>query len=80
MQDRSNDARIEQASEWFEGSMDVVELIYNSNVGGSDQERASLNWHLTTKEKHDVIENIQTKENKRALNKLRTLLHSEVDP
>jgi len=77
MQDRSNDARMEQASEWFDAPMDVVELIYDSNKGSSEQMRASLSWHLTTKEKHDIIEKIKTEENKKALKKLRALLHSE---
>ena len=77
MQDRSNDSRIEQASKWFDAPLDVVELVYDSNKGSSDQKRASLSWHLTTKEKHDIIEKIKSEENKRALNKLRTLLHGE---
>lgn len=76
MQDRANDARIEQAKEWLDAPMDVVELIYDSN-NGTDQERASLNWHLTTKEKYSIIENIRSEENKKALNMLRALLHSE---
>ncbi len=77
MQDRSNDARIEQANEWFDAPMDVVELVYDSNNGTSEQKRASLSWHLTTKEKNDVIERIKTEENKKALNRLRALLHNE---
>ena len=77
MQDRSNDVRIEQASEWFDAPLDIVELVYGSNKGSSDQKRASLSWHLTTREKHDIIEKIKTEENRRALNKLRALLHGE---
>ena len=77
MQDRSNDARMEQASEWFGAPMDVVELIYDSNKGSSEQKRASLSWHLTTKEKHDIIEKIENEENRKALNLLRALVHGE---
>ena len=77
MQDRSNDARIEQASEWFDAPLDVVELVYDSNKGSSDHRRASLSWHLTDKEKDDIIEKIKTVENKKALNKLSVLLHGD---
>ncbi|MCP4460521.1 MAG: patatin-like phospholipase family protein [Cytophagales bacterium] len=77
MQDRSNDSRIEQASKWFDAPMDIVELIYDSNENDTDQKRASLSWHLTTKEKHDIIKKIEEEGNKKALNKLRALIHSE---
>lgn len=76
IQDRNNDVRIEQAREWFRGDFETVEFIYGTS-GDSEQERASLSWHLTTKEKQSVIGSIDSPENKKALSYLRALAHSE---
>jgi hypothetical protein len=77
IQDRNNDVRIEQAKEWFDGRFQTVEFIYDNRRDGTEQERASLSWHLTTKEKQSVIHNIRTVPNKKALRDLRALAHSE---
>ncbi len=77
MQDINNDVKLEEAKEWFEGPLDVVEIAYDSfqNTNGeSEIERASLSWHLTTREKKNIIENINIKSNKEALLKLKQLL------
>lgn len=77
MQDINNDARIEQAKSWFEGSLNVVEIAYDSfqnTRSGSDAERASLSWHLTTREKRNVIDNINIPSNKEAIQKLKELV------
>ncbi len=83
MQDINNDARIEQAREWFEGGLDVIEIAYDSYdmvSVESEVERASLSWHLTSKEKKNIIENIDIPSNKEALLKLRELLKSSSTP
>ena len=77
IQDRNNDVRIEQAKEWFNGGLETVEFIYDSKRDNTEQERASLSWHLTTKEKKSIINNIRTVPNKKALRDLRALAHSE---
>ncbi len=41
-----------------------------------EQERASLSWHLTTREKHSIKRTIYEKNNQKALNTLRNLLNN----
>ena len=77
MQDISNDIRLEQAKDWFEGDMDVIEIAYDSEANTENEseiERASLSWHLTAKEKQNIIEDINIPSNKEALQELRDLL------
>ena len=77
MQDINNDSRIEQAKDWFEGPFDVVEIAYDSYQNAtaeSEVERASLSWHLTAREKKNIIKNIDIESNKKALSELKNLL------
>jgi hypothetical protein len=87
MQDINNDARVEQMKDWFEGDLDVIEIAYDSfEASDSDLdsksdkdkeiERASLSWHLTTKEKQNLIENINIESNRNAIKKLQNILES----
>jgi hypothetical protein len=76
IQDRNNDVGIEQAKSWLDGRLETVEFIYDTS-SATDEERASLSWHLTTREKESIIGNIRTEVNKKALSKLRALAHSE---
>ncbi|WP_420315647.1 patatin-like phospholipase family protein [Ekhidna sp.] len=83
MQDINNDIRIEQMKSWFDGDVDIIELAYDSyqnNGNPSEAERASLSWHLTTKEKQHVIENINIESNQKAINKLKDLLKNSSTP
>lgn len=83
MQDINNDLRIEQMKEWFEGEVDVVEIAYDSfdqKKATTDVERASLSWHLTTKEKQHIIENINIESNRAALKRLQDLLKNSSTP
>ncbi|MEQ9405488.1 MAG: patatin-like phospholipase family protein [Cyclobacteriaceae bacterium] len=77
MQDINNDVRIENAGDWFSGELDVVEVAYDSyynTQGKSEVERASLSWHLTTREKKNIIENINIEGNRKALERLKAIL------
>ncbi|MEP1634168.1 MAG: patatin-like phospholipase family protein [Ekhidna sp.] len=83
MQDINNDLRIEQMRSWFSGDIDVVELAYDSytnNASQSQAERASLSWHLTSKEKQHVINNININSNKESIKQLQRLLKSSSTP
>ncbi len=83
MQDINNDIRLEQMRSWFSGEIDVVEVAYDSYIdnGGQNQaERASLSWHLTSKEKQHILENIDIPSNKEAINRLRQLLKNSSAP
>ncbi|MEQ8533361.1 MAG: patatin-like phospholipase family protein, partial [Imperialibacter sp.] len=91
IQDLNNDSRIEFATEWFKGNLYQIEVEYNTNTmfeGESglptevllerkQNERASLNWHLTTREKKNIIDNINLVSNQEALMRLKELLETE---
>ncbi|WP_425391804.1 patatin-like phospholipase family protein [Ekhidna sp.] len=83
MQDINNDIRVEQMKSWLECDVDVVEIAYDSyqnNGNSSEVERASLSWHLTTKEKQHVIENINIESNQKAISRLHELLKNSSNP
>ncbi|SNS80766.1 Patatin-like phospholipase [Ekhidna lutea] len=83
MQDINNDIRLEQMNSWFEGDIDVVEIAYDSfqqDENTTDVERASLSWHLTTKEKQHILENIHIESNKKSIRKLQRLLKNSSNP
>ena len=76
MQNITNDVRIEVAEGWFDAPFDVVEITYDHSQNkdnGIVERRASLNWHLTAKEKKSIIENIHSESNQNALKKLKRL-------
>ncbi|MBV6646188.1 MAG: patatin-like phospholipase family protein [Cyclobacteriaceae bacterium] len=88
MQDINNDDRLEAAVEWIRVPLQTVELEYdsysifeNSNFSSQAQEasrkeinRASLSWHLTSKEKKSIIQNIDLESNQQALHRLQHLM------
>ena len=83
MQDINNNVREELMQARLQGNMDVIEISYDSygeNNSSSDIERASLSWHLTTKEKRNVIENIKIESNQKAINELKKLIKSSSTP
>lgn len=83
IQDINNDILIDGMMDWMEVPVESVELEYNTYTNIDEEyflsakelerkqlERASLSWHLTTKEKQNVINNIALENNKQALLKL----------
>lgn len=85
MQDINNDIRFELMSDWFEADLDVVEISYdsfeeNDIARKSEVERASLSWHLTTKEKNHIIRNIKIEQNQSQIDRLRGLLKNSSAP
>ncbi len=84
-QDINSDLMIGQAHSWFKGSIDRVDLAYESgnylpilqNMDSIRQNnaRASLSWRLTTREKQNINDNINSFKNKTALEKLKRLLN-----
>jgi len=84
MQDINNDFRLELMNDWFESDLDVVEISYDSYKENHRQktevERASLSWHLTTREKQQIIENIRTKRNQDQIKRLKILLRNSSNP
>ncbi len=83
IQDRNNDIKIEQARDWFQGELDVVEISYDSFQSAKDESevgRASLSWHLTSREKRNIIENIDISSTKAELQRLKSLIKSSSTP
>lgn len=88
IQDLNNDSRIEYATEWFKGNLYQIDIEYNTNSMLADttnlpeavllerkqNERASLNWHLTNREKKNIIDNTHQPNNERALRRLKKLV------
>ncbi|MEO9476364.1 MAG: patatin-like phospholipase family protein [Cyclobacteriaceae bacterium] len=92
MQDISNDMKIEYMKHSIsvpvgvasfeyntESNIDVKYLIESKAVDRRRLERASLSWHLTTKEKQNIIDNIQSKPNQTNLIQVRHFLSEETE-
>jgi len=56
---------------WFDHELDFVHFEYDANTQNN---RASLSWHLTRREKQSILENINSKPNKYALNQIKRLM------
>lgn len=91
IQDIVNDSKIELVRSAINQKVEIVELEYNTySIFGEDQfllpareiqmkeiERASLSWHLTTREKQNIIQNIQRENNQKALKKLENVIGAD---
>lgn len=80
VQDLNNDDRIEYANAWLDVDLHCVSLEYSSYINDQDafgkpvNERPSLSWRLTSREKNNIIHNIHHPRNQRALQELQKLL------
>lgn len=88
IQDITNEANVELMRHSLKIPLETVDLEYNTYTNIDEEylleakeierkqlERASLSWHLTTKEKKNIIDNIQFINNQQALKKLELLLN-----
>lgn len=83
LQDITNDNKIEFARSWFNGSIDRVDIQYipseltwnNDSTKWRDNQRASLSWRLTSKEKRSIINSINITKNNKGISKLDKLLN-----
>ncbi|MDA0194875.1 MAG: patatin-like phospholipase family protein [Bacteroidetes bacterium] len=87
IQDLNNDKNMEFAGTWFNGSLHLIEIEYNTGSIFEDKEfvtlnqeletkkteRASLSWHLTEKEKSNIVSRIHIPENQKAIFELKSL-------
>jgi hypothetical protein len=83
-QDITSDLLIGQARSWFKGSIDRIDLQYQAedyvpilqemDSIRQNNARASLSWRLTTREKQNINDNINSPHNKVQLEKLQKLL------
>ncbi len=75
MQDIRNDGLIELANAWLQSNIVEVEFQYTGTKikKQSRTGKVSLGWHLTTEEKLDILEAIDTRDNQKALHQLKAL-------
>jgi hypothetical protein len=69
-QDYDHDQLFQYTSEWFEGKVDVIDLVLDNNT----KNRLSLSWHLTESEKKRVYNSINRPDNQESINRLKQLL------
>ena len=81
IQDINNDDRLEYMQSWLEVGFEQVDIEYISDWDHVDAknaralgERPSLSWRLTSREKNNVINNIQHPRNQAALRRLQEIL------
>lgn len=70
VQDFNNDELLEYASQWFSGDFEVIPYQLNK----SREQIISLSWHLTSKEKQQIISSLTLEENKQSAKRLQELL------
>ena len=83
-QDITSDLLIGYSKSWFNNSIERVDIEYETGFYvpilqkmdsiRKNNARASLSWRLTTREKQSLIDNLNSDENKKAIQRLRMLL------
>ncbi len=77
-QDIRNDASIEYARGWFNGNLDYQTIEYTGTDNKApDNKKASLSWRLTSLEKSEVINEIYSEANTKALNRIVALINAD---
>ena len=82
IQDLNNAHYIESASTWLQVPITTIYLMYDHQMANgtaqktnkqpsiAENRRASLNWHLTSREKNQIINSINSEKNQEALQQL----------
>jgi hypothetical protein len=70
IQDFTNDQLIQYASLWFNGKVQVISFELPSKVPN----KISLSWHLTKREKQQIMKSVNLPNNQAALKELKKLL------
>ena len=91
IQDINNDSKVDELNKNFPLPFRVFELEYNTytnidedylvksnELERKEVERAALSWHLTTKEKQNIIENIYFKENQSSIKNFENYLKGDL--
>ena len=69
-QDFDHDQTIQYSNEWFDGNLEVINLVLHN----TKEKQLSLSWHLTESEKKVTYNSIHRKDNQRAFNRINELL------
>jgi hypothetical protein len=85
-QDIANDLLIGYGESWFDGKIDRIDIEYQAETYVNilnemdsirqNNARAALSWRLTTREKHGIVNNINTSSNREQLQRLMKLLNT----
>jgi hypothetical protein len=70
IQDFNQNQLLQYASLWFDQKVDII----NFEMKRNQKENVSLSWHLTNKEKRQIITSVDLQENQEAFKKLKELL------
>ncbi|HEY0031219.1 MAG TPA: patatin-like phospholipase family protein [Bacteroidia bacterium] len=70
VQDYNQNLQIQMADLWCKSSIDIIDFQLRNELN----DRISLSWHLTNKEKKKVLASIHLPENQNAIKKLKELL------
>lgn len=70
IQDFNQNQLLQYASLWFDQKVDII----NFEMKRDEKSNVSLSWHLTNKEKEQIMSSVDLPENKEAFNKLKELL------
>ncbi len=70
IQDYNHDNLLQSIDEWYDGSVEMV----NFNIEQVENEEISMSWHLTSKDKTKIYEQLYNEENKNSIEKIKQLL------
>jgi hypothetical protein len=70
VQDYSQHQQIQYASLWFDGKIDFVDF----EMRNEKNNKVSLSWHLTNKEKKNIMESINLPQNQESVRRLKELI------
>lgn len=70
VQTYNEDDLLMYASAWFDGTIDIIPF----QLKNEEKDPISLSWHLTEREKRQILEAIELPENREAIEKLKKLL------
>lgn len=70
VQDFNNEELLEYTKEWFQGPVDLINFELHKNKN----QKISLSWHLTSREKEMILISLFTNNNQKAAEKLKRLL------
>jgi hypothetical protein len=69
IQDYKNDYLLDNLTRSFEGEIDYVEIA----LGELSSDEISMSWHLTSRDKKRIYQQLNSKENKLAIEKIQEL-------
>lgn len=71
--DYQNDEILNSVSDWYKGEVDVVTFYMDQ----SNDEKISMSWHLTNKDKRRIYKSIESDDNQLAIDKIYKLINNE---